>query len=344
MPTSQSETPSAPIFPKYKAAAVQAAPVFLDLKASLDKACSLIKEAGANGAKLIALPEAFIPGGPYWAWYMPVREGNRMSAELYRNSIEVPGPATEILGAAARQADAYVAIGVNERDGKTIYNSLLYFAPDGTLFGKHRKFRPTGPEKLVWGDGDGSTHKVYDTAIGRLGGLICGEHAMSLPGYTLAAMNEQVHVGAWLGFTLADSSFAEVCSRYHAMAYNAYVVCSQMIIGQDVFDRIGVDKGKHAPKAWSGIVEGNTGKILTDSLGGEEEGIVYAEIDLSSVIPRYFGREIVGHYWPKPFTVLFDDSERRPMVRVRGGTAERRADAYDPEVEDVRQLNGDKRY
>jgi hypothetical protein len=100
--------------------------------------------------------------------------------------------------------------------------------------------------------------------------------------------------------------------------------------GQDVFDRIGVDKSKHAPEAWSGIVEGNTGKILTDRLGGEEEGIVCAEIDLSSVIPRYFGREIVGHYWPKPFTVLFDDSERKPMVRVRR-SGERSADAKDVE-------------
>jgi len=331
MVTGNSDTPSAPIFPKYKAAAVQAAPVFLDLKGSLDKACALVREAGANGAKLIALPEAFIPGGPYWAWYLPVREGNKMSAELYRNSIEVPGPATEILGAAARQAEAYVAIGVNERDGKTIYNTLLYFAPDGSLIGKHRKFRPTGPEKLVWGDGDGSTHKVYDTAIGRLGGLICGEHAMSLPGYTLAAMNEQIHVGAWLGFTLSDASFAQVCSRYHAMAYNAYVVCSQMIISDDVFERIGVDKGKHGQHAWSGIIEGNTGKVLTTDLGGEEEGILYAEIDLASVIPRLFGREIVGHYWPKPFTVLFDDNERRPMVRVRASVGERTPDADDLE-------------
>lgn len=103
-------------------------------------------------------------------------------------------------------------VGVNEREGKTLYNTLLYLSPSGELLGKHRKFRPTGPEKLVRGDGDGRTHEVYDTAVGKLGGLICGEHTMSLPAYTLAAMGEQVHVAAWLGFTLADRSLAEICS------------------------------------------------------------------------------------------------------------------------------------
>jgi predicted amidohydrolase len=183
--------------PVFKAAAVQASPIFLNREASVDKACALIAEAAKNDAQLIVLPETFIPGGPYWAWHLPMRECGKFSAELFQNAVDIPSDTTVRLGEAARKANAYVVIGVNERDGKSLYNTLLYFGPDGRIIGKHRKFKPTGPEKLVWGDGDGSTHKVYDTAVGKLGGLICGEHTMALPGYTLAAMGEQVHVSRW---------------------------------------------------------------------------------------------------------------------------------------------------
>ncbi|MGD8540564.1 MAG: nitrilase-related carbon-nitrogen hydrolase, partial [Candidatus Aminicenantes bacterium] len=191
------------IFPKFKAAAVQAAPVFLDREASIDKACSLIETAGENGADLIVLPEVFVPGGPYWAWHMTLGEGMKFSAELFHNSVDVPGEGTARIGEMAKKYGSHVVIGVNERVNKSIYNTLLFFDREGTLFGKHRKLKPTGSEKLVWGEGDGSTHKVYETDIGRMGGLICGEHTMALPGYTLAAMGEQVHIASWVGFAVA---------------------------------------------------------------------------------------------------------------------------------------------
>jgi nitrilase len=305
--------------PVFKAAAVQAAPVFLDRDASVEKACSLIDEAGKNGARLIVLPETFIPGGPYWAWHLPMREGARFAAELYQNAVDVPSDTTVRLGEAARRANAYVVIGVNERDGKSLYNTLLYFDPEGRLIGKHRKFKPTGPEKLVWGDGDGSTHKVYDTEIGKLGGLICGEHNMVLPGYALAAMGEQVHVAAWLGFTLADVSMAEIASRNHAIAYNTFVVCSQLVVGEDVFSRLGIDKSQQPVQAWSAIIEGGSGKVLAGPLGLDEEGIVYGEIDLNKGIPKYFVADSTGHYWPKQFKVEFDDREMRPLTIAHPG-------------------------
>ncbi|MEQ6438329.1 carbon-nitrogen hydrolase family protein [Comamonas sp. w2-DMI] len=300
--------------PVFKAAAVQAAPVFLNREASVDKACALIDEAGKNGAKLIVLPETFIPGGPYWAWHLPMREGAKFSAELFQNSVEVPSEATTRLGEAARRAGAYVVIGINERAGKSLYNTLLYLDPEGHIIGKHRKFKPTGPEKLVWGDGDGSTHKVYDTDIGKLGGLICGEHTMALPGYSLAAMGEQIHVASWLGFTLADISLAEICSRYHALAYNTFVICSQLVVGQDVLDRLGIDKTQQKSEAWSAIIEPGSGKVLAGPLGLDEEGIVYGEIDLNKAIPKYFIHENSGHYWPKQFRLYFDDRELKPLT------------------------------
>ena len=300
--------------PVFKAAAVQAASVFLDREASVEKACSLIEEAGKNGAQLIVLPEVFVPGGPYWAWHLPIREARIFSAELYQNSVDIPSDATVRLGDAVRKAGAYVVIGVNERSGKSIYNTLLYFDRDGRIIGKHRKFKPTGPEKLVWGDGDGSTHRVYDTEIGKLGGLICGEHTMALPGYTLAAMGEQVHVAAWLGFTLADISVSEICSRYHAIAFNTFVVCSQAVVDEEILRRIGVDRSKQPGKAWSAIIEGGSGRVIAGPLALDKEGIVYGEVDLNKAIPHYFVHETTGHYWPKQFRVHFDDRELKPLT------------------------------
>lgn len=300
--------------PVFKAAAVQAAPVFLNRNASVEKACALIDEAGRNSAKLIVLPEAFIPGGPYWAWHLPMREASRFSAELFHNAVDIPSDSTARLSEAARRAGAYVVIGVNERSGKSIYNTLLYFDPEGVIIGKHRKFKPTGPEKLVWGDGDGSTHKVFDTEIGKLGGLICGEHNMVLPGYTLAAMGEQVHIAAWLGFTLADVSMAEIASRNHAIVYNTFVVCSQLVVGEDVFAKLGISREQQPVQAWSGIIEGGSGRVIAGPIGQEEEGIIYGEIDLNKGVPKYFMNDTIGHYWPKQFRVHFDDRELKPLI------------------------------
>ncbi len=301
------------VLPKFKAAAVQAAPVFLDREASIEKACLLIEKAAENGADLIVLPEAFIPGGPYWAWHMNMREGLKFSVELYLNSVEVPGNSTDKIGEVVKKCGVYAAIGINERDNKTIYNTILFFDREGNIMGKHRKFKPTAAEKLVWGEGDGSTHKVYDTDIGRIGGLICGEHTMSLPGYTLAAMGEQVHIASWVGFAFADTSLTEICSRYHAVAYNAFVICSQSIVDISIKEKLGGIDAISLGGAWSSIIEAGTGRIISGPLQPDEEGIIYAEIDLNKAVYHYFLHETTGSYWPKQFRVYFDARELKPL-------------------------------
>lgn len=169
------------------AAAVQATPTMLDRDATVAHACRLIAEAASDGARLIAFPEAFVPTYPDWAWRTPPwRDGEAgWYGRLYDQAVTIPGPATTELGRAARAADAYVAIGVNERDGGTLYNTLLWLQPDGEVLGAHRKLMPTGAERLVWGYGDGSTLRVHDTPVGRLGGLICWENYMPLARYAL---------------------------------------------------------------------------------------------------------------------------------------------------------------
>jgi nitrilase len=300
---------------KFKAAAVQAAPVFLEREASVEKACGLIAEAARHGAELIALPEVFIPGGPYWAWHMGMRKGLEFSSELFLNSVDVPGPVTERIAAATKTHGCHVVIGVNERDNKSLYNTLLFFDPSGRLFGKRRKMKATGAEKLVWGEGDGSTHRIYDTELGRMGGLICGEHTQALPGYTLAAMGEQIHIASWIGFAFADPSLTEICSRYHAIAYNTFVVCSQSVVNASIGKRLGIELP--AGGAWSAIIEAGSGRVLAGPLPSSEEGILYADIDLNAAVPHYFIHETTGHYWPKQFRVLFDGRELKPLNEGR---------------------------
>ena len=299
------------ILPKFKAAAIQAAPVFLDRDGCVEKACALVKEAGEQGADLIVLPEVFIPGGPYWAWNMDMRRAVKFSAELFLNSVDVPSEATARIGEMAKKYNAYVVAGINERENKSLYNTLLFFDRKGVIMGKHRKFKPTGAEKLVWGEGDGSTHKVYETDIGRMGGLICGEHTQALPGYTLAAMGEQIHIASWVGFSYSDTSLSEICSRYHAIAYNAFVICSQSLVDESISKKIGVELKRGG--AWTTIIEAGTGRVMVDPVPAGEEGIVYAEINLNDAVSHYFLHETTGHYWPKQFRVFFDARELKPL-------------------------------
>src|SRR5215471_15477155 len=177
-----------------KVAAVQAAPVFLDRDATVEKASILIKEAAGNGAELIAFPETFVPTYPDWVWRTPPWSDRGWYERLFDQAVEVPSPATEALGKSSRQAQAYVVVGVNERDGGTLYNSVLYFGPDGALLGKHRKLMPTGGERLVWGSGDGSTLPVFDTPLGRIGGLTCWENYMPLARYAMYAQGIDIYV------------------------------------------------------------------------------------------------------------------------------------------------------
>ena len=172
----------------FVAAAVQESPAYLNLAQSLDKACELIHKAAAAGARLIAFPETWLPGYPIWLdvapeaglWDHPPAKA--AFARLFENSVDLSGRDIDPLKAAARETGSTVVMGLHERDGGTLYNTLLYLGPDGRVLGKHRKLMPTYTERLVWGRGDGSTLTVVDTPVGRLGGLICWEHWMPSAG------------------------------------------------------------------------------------------------------------------------------------------------------------------
>ncbi|BAL11490.1 hypothetical protein BJ6T_62410 [Bradyrhizobium japonicum USDA 6] len=192
--------------PRFRAAAVQASPVYLNPGATADKAASLIREAAANGAKLVAFPEVFVPGYPYWNWITDPVTGSAWFEKLAKASVLVPGPEVDAVRKAARDTGCYVVLGVNERSPVSlgaIYNTLVFIGPDGAVLGKHRKLVPTWAEKLTWTGGDGSSLRVYDTEIGRLGGLACGENTNTLARFALLGQGELVHVASYISLPVA---------------------------------------------------------------------------------------------------------------------------------------------
>ena len=228
--------------PRFKAAAVQAAPAFLDPVATVDKAASLIREAAANGAALVAFPEVFVAGYPYWSWIVDPVAGSAWFEKLVRASIMVPGPEVDQLCTVAREAGVHVVIGVNERSPVslgTLYNTMLFIGPDGEILGKHRKLVPTWAEKLTWAHGDGSTLTVYDTAIGPLGGLACGENTNTLARFTLLAQGELVHVASYIALPVAppDYDMAEairVRAAAHCFEGKLFTIVSCSTVSEEI--------------------------------------------------------------------------------------------------------------
>ena len=170
-----------------KVAAAQLSPIFLNKEKTVKKACKAILKAGENGADLIVFPEAFISGYPDWVWLIPNSKGqelNDLYVKLVENAVSIPDDSTQKLCKAAKEAGINVVIGIHERNVETsatsLYNSLLFINDKGIILGKHRKLIPTGGERLIWAQGDGSTIKSYPTSLGKIAGLICWENFMPL--------------------------------------------------------------------------------------------------------------------------------------------------------------------
>ena len=315
---------------KIRVAAVQAAPVFLDHDATTEKACRLIKEAGAEGAQLVVFPEAFIPAYPDWVWRRrPWDDGPAdWSGRLFANAVPIPGPATVALGEAARAAGTYVAIGVNEREGGTLYNTLLFVGADGAVLGKHRKLMPTGGERLVWGFGDGAGLRVYETPLGRLGGLICWENYMPLARAALYAQGVEVYLAP----TWDNSDEWVPTLRHIAKEGGCHVIgVTPLLRGSDVpADIPGRDEVFGGDDDW--MSRGNTtivaagGSIVAGPLTGEE-GVVYGELDLDGVARHKRMIDVAGHYARSDVLRLVVDRRAKPPATyltegaIEGGAA-----------------------
>lgn len=291
-------------FADFTLAAVQAAPVYLDRDASIEKACRLIGEAGDAGADLAVFGETWVSGyASFAAW--PAHPAFRgLLQRFVATAVEVPSPATDALCAAARRAGTDVVIGVAERDAVTrgtVYCTLLFIGRDGQLLGKHRKLKPTLWERIVWGEGDGSSLRLYDRPYGRLGGLNCWEHQMVLPGYALISQGLQVHAAAWPGGTFTRQ---EILCRAFAMQAAAYVVMAGGLIRDEDLPpdvrELSLEIGeKHRDvilrcNGASGIVTPN-GDMLAGPLL-DEEGILTANANTGMVMLQKMIADHAGHY------------------------------------------------
>ncbi|MEZ5913257.1 MAG: carbon-nitrogen hydrolase family protein [Paracoccaceae bacterium] len=295
-------------FPKFTAAAVQASPVYMDAGATVDKAAALIAEAAGKGARLVVFPEVFVPGYPYWNWITDPVTGSAWFDKLVRASVFADGPEVAVVQAAAKANDCYVVLGLNERSPVSLgalYNTLLFIGPDGKVIGKHRKLVPTWAEKLTWTGGDGSSLRVYDTEIGPLGGLACGENTNTLARFTLLAQGELVHAASYISLPVAppDYDMAEAIKlrgMSHSFEGKVFTVISTSTVSEEIIRAMeGVRPDARAllerkSSAYSGVI-GPDGREVVPGLI-DDEGIVYAEIDLGRCIQPKQMHDITGHY------------------------------------------------
>jgi len=311
---------------KIKVAVVQAAPVLFDREATLEKACSLIEQAAAQGARLILFPEAFIPAYPRGLAFGTVvgsrsPVGRRIWQRYWENTVEVPGPATQKLGNAAKKANVYLAIGVIERDSQrssgTVYCTLLYFGPDGRLLGKHQKLKPTGGERLIWGEGDGSTLTVIETEIGRIGGLICWENYMPLA--RMAIYNKGVEI--YLAPTADARDTWQATLRHIACEGRCFVLGCNQYMAKDMYpedlkDLKELDEQPEIMCRGGSTIISPLGKVLAGPLY-EQEGILFADLDLAAIARSKFDFDVVGHYArPDVFQLIVNEKPSFSVVSV----------------------------
>ncbi len=290
---------------KFKVAAAHASSVYLDQRASIEKACGLIEAAGRQDVKVLVFPESFVPGFPYWINLYPPTHQLFMHTRFGAQSVVAPGPDLEPIQAAAKTAGVYVVLGVSERDGGTLYNTQVFIDETGRYAGKHRKLQVTFAERTIWGQGDGSTLKVFDSPYGKIGGLICYEHMMNLARQALIMQGVQIHCAAWptfapqKGFDAVYDSCVDSLSRAHALSGQCFVIVAQNPVTQEYLDVIEGGLGPQTDLAVGGgisTIYGPAGLPVAGPHAGAEEKLVVAEIDLGDIAFNKVLVDSAGHY------------------------------------------------
>ncbi|GIT97825.1 carbon-nitrogen hydrolase family protein [Sulfurovum sp. TSL1] len=288
----------------FTVAAVQASPVFMDLDATIEKACNLIRRSAKKGADIVVFPEAFVPGYPDWIWQVPpgeIKLNQDLYAKLLEQSVTIGSIETDRLCEAAKQAGVYVVIGINEKNSQassgSIYNSLLFIDPKGNIFGHHQKLVPTAPERTIWAYGNASTVKVYETDICKVGGLICWENYMPLVRYALYAEGIELYLAP----TYDEGQTWNASMRHIAKEGRCFVSgCCMVLKKEEVLKKLPQLKpyyksvGEFINKGNSVIADPN-GEVIAGPLHAKE-GILLSEVDLHILLGSKWNLDVAGHY------------------------------------------------
>ncbi len=307
-----------------RVAAVQAEPVWLDMKATVDKCVQLVEEASAGGAEIVAFPETFIPGYPWWIWLDSPGAGMALVPHYWANSPTVDGPELATLAAAAKANDITIVMGYSERDEGSIYMGQAFITPEDGVAKTRRKLKPTHVERSVFGEGDGSDLDVLDCDFGRLGALCCWEHLQPLSKYAMYSMNEDIHCAAWPSFSLyrgaANALGPEVnnaASLMYAVEGQAFVLAPCAIVGQaghDLFCDTDVKKQLLLQGGGFARIYGPEGSMLAEPLAEDEEGILFADCDPALQAIAKSAADPTGHYSRPDVTRLLFNRSPQPAV------------------------------
>jgi nitrilase len=338
------------VHPKYKAAVVQAAPVFLDLDGTVDKTIAYIEEAAAQGASLIAFPENWIPGYPWWIWLgTPAWAISRGFVQKYfDNALHYDSLQARRLEEAARVNRICVVLGHAERDGGTLYLGQWIIDANGQTVARRRKLRPTHGERTVFGEGDGSDLAVHDTSLGRVGALCCWENVLSLNKFAMYSQQEQVHIAAWPGFSTYEP-FApalgwevnNAVSRVYAVEGGCFVLAPCSLISPEMFELLCDSPDKRELTHIGGghaVIYGPDGRALCEKLPEDQEGLLYAEIDLGLISLAKSAMDPVGHYSRPDVTRLLFNNTRTRVVEHFVNPLAGKPDTSDFSGEDAHDL------
>lgn len=327
----------------FRVAAVQAAPIQFDLAASVAKAIDLINQAAAGGATLLAFPELWLSGYPSFLWMGPPGWGLQFLQRYHENSLVLGGAEMDQLSAAARQANIDVVIGYSERDHGSLYVGQSLISRDGTIIYSRRKIKPTHVERSLFGEGDGSDLKVAANADGVIvGALNCWEHVQPLLKFAMFSQHEQIHVASWPAFALDEERYfafsAEAClasSQNYAIEGQCFVLAATAVIDDatlevyagapDLSPFLNPTGGPCGGGA--ATIFGPNGRRLSASIPQNEEGIVYADIDLNAITFAKAFADPVGHYARGDVATLHVNRRPREHVRFDDPTTPQPAEA-----------------
>ncbi|PJR68155.1 carbon-nitrogen hydrolase family protein [Raoultella sp. T31] len=310
--------------PSYRVACVQAAPVYMNLDASIDKAIDIIAAAAANGARLVAFPENFLPGYPWFVWLGSPAWAMQFMKNYHKQALIVGSEQYMRLEHAAAQHKIHLVMGFTEKDGGSLYMSQAIIDETGKTIATRRKLKPTLAERLVFGEGDGGDIAVHDTALGKLGALCCWEHIQPLTKFAMYSQHEQIHVGAWPSFSLYNEVTPAISgevniavSRTYAVEGQCFVIAPCAITPKETVDTLCTTDSHHnLLKSGGGFarIYGPDGASLATPLSEDEEGILYADINLDDITMAKISGDAVGHYSRNDVTrLIFNRNSLRPV-------------------------------